>query len=149
MIATWLKPPSPQTLLRKEKMQADSSALNTKTANATQETKKGEPEKRSSRWPLALPSLNISRPVLIFDGWICQRQRQLETLESLNRGNCLTAFQRTSASQGKSEWASKLVLASRKGRKGRKWQGPQCCFSWTGQTCGAVRPRTAVALLTH
>lgn len=83
-----------------------------------------------------MPSVNISQPVLIFDEWICQRWRQLQTFESLNRGNCLTGFQQTSVARGKARASRKLAGSSRvREEEGEKMAGARCAYGiWS--SCG-------------
>lgn len=84
-----------------------------------------------------MPSVNISRPALIFDGRTCQRRRQLQTFESLNRGNCLTGFQQTSAAREQSESEQEAGRKLPESGRRKKMEGARC---FSEVSCGHPKP---------
>lgn len=82
-----------------------------------------------------------------FDGWICQRWRQLQTFESLNRGNCLTGLQQTSVmEQSERKQEASRKLQNQRGRRERDGRGTELIWSSWGHP-NLKGPRTLLTQL--
>lgn len=82
-----------------------------------------------------------------FDGWICQRWRQLQTFESLNKGNCLTGLQQTSVmEQSERKQEASRKLQNQRGRRERDGRGTELIWSSWGHP-NLKGPRTLLTQL--